>query len=43
MKKAHENGLVLISAGCNVVRFIPPLIVEKEHVDRMIEILKKCF
>ena len=43
VKKAHENGLVLISAGCNVVRFIPPLIVEKEHVDRMIEILKKCF
>ena len=43
VKKAHENGLVLISAGCNVIRFIPPLIVEKEHVDRMIEILKKCF
>ena len=43
VKKAHENGLVLISAGCNVVRFIPPLIVEKEHVDQMIEILRKCF
>ena len=43
VKKAHDNGLVLISAGCNVIRFIPPLIVEKEHVDRMIEILKKCF
>ncbi len=43
VKKAHENGLVLISAGCNVVRFIPPLIVEKEHVDKMIEILKTCF
>ena len=42
VKKAHENGLVLISAGCNVVRFIPPLIVEKEHVDKMIEILKTC-
>jgi acetylornithine/N-succinyldiaminopimelate aminotransferase len=43
VKKAHENGLILISAGCNVVRFIPPLIVEKEHVDQMIEILKTCF
>lgn len=43
VKKAHENGLILISAGCNVVRFIPPLIVEKEHVDKMIEILKTCF
>jgi len=43
VKKAHENGLVLISAGCNVIRFIPPLIIENEHVDRMIEILRKCF
>ena len=43
VRKAHENGLVLISAGCNVIRFIPPLIIEKEHVDRMIQILKKCF
>ena len=37
VKKAHENGLVLISAGNNTVRFIPPLVIEKEHVDKMIE------
>ena len=43
VKKAHENGLILITAGSNVIRFIPPLIIEKEHVDRMIDILKKCF
>ncbi len=43
VKRAHENGLVLITAGGNVIRFIPPLIVEKEHVDKMISILKKCF
>ena len=43
VKKAHENGLVLITAGSNVIRFIPPLIIEKEHVDQMVEILKKCF
>ena len=43
VKKAHENGLILITAGSNVIRFIPPLIIEKEHVDWMIDILKKCF
>lgn len=41
--KALEKGLVLISAGANVIRFVPPLIVKKEHVDEMIEILKEVF
>lgn len=43
VKKAHDNGLVLITAGNNVIRFIPPLVIEKEHVDKMINILKECF
>lgn len=30
-----EQGLVLIGAGSRVIRFIPPLIIEKEHVDEM--------
>lgn len=37
-----ESGLILISAGTNVIRFIPPLIAKKEHVDKMLEILKNC-
>jgi acetylornithine/N-succinyldiaminopimelate aminotransferase len=37
--KVLEKGLVLISAGSNVIRFVPPLIVEKEHIDAMIGIL----
>lgn len=37
--KVLEKGLVLISAGSNVIRFVPPLIVEKEHIDAMVEIL----
>ncbi len=41
-KKALEEGLVIISAGHNVLRIIPPLIVEKKHVDEMIEKLKKA-
>ena len=40
-KKALEEGLLVISAGGNVLRMIPPLIVEKEHIDEMVEILKK--
>lgn len=29
-KKALAHGLILITAGCNVLRFLPPLIIEKE-------------
>lgn len=43
VKKALEKGLILISAGNNVIRFVPPLVIEKEHVDEMISILKDCF
>lgn len=39
--KAMEEGLVIIGAGKNVIRIIPPLIVEKEHIDEMAEKLKK--
>ena len=34
-KKALAHGLILITAGCNVLRFLPPLIIEKEHVDQL--------
>lgn len=40
--KCIENGLILISAGTHTIRFIPPLIAGKEHVDKMVEILKNC-
>lgn len=43
VSKALENGLVVISAGGNVLRMLPPLVIEKEHVDEMIEKLKKSF
>lgn len=35
-----EQKLVLISAGTNIIRFVPPLIIEKEHVDEMIDKLE---
>ena len=39
--KAYEKGLLLVGAGADVVRFVPPFVVEKEHIDVMIEILRK--
>lgn len=39
INKAMEKGLLLINAGMNVIRFIPPLIVSKKNVDDMIDIL----
>lgn len=39
--KAMENGLIIISAGADVIRLVPPLIITKEHVDEMIEKLEK--
>ena len=38
-KASLEAGLIVISAGGNVLRMVPPLIIEKEHVDEMISIL----
>lgn len=37
------NGLVLITAGSNVLRFVPPLIITKEDVDCMVEKLEQSF
>ena len=39
---ALEKGLILINAGTNVIRFVPPLIVTQENVDEMIGILETC-
>ena len=39
--KALENGLIVITAGSNVLRFVPPLIIEKEDIDQMIVLLSK--
>lgn len=40
VKKALDAGLVIISAKGNTIRFVPPLIVEKQHIDEMIEKLE---
>lgn len=40
-QKALKKGLIVLSAGTNVIRFVPPLIIEKSHVDEMIRILSE--
>ena len=40
--KAQEKGLILINAGAQIIRFVPPLIITKENVDDMISILDSC-
>ena len=39
---ALEQGLIVITAGSDVLRFVPPLVIEKQHVDEMIEKLEKA-
>ncbi|MCP1102281.1 acetylornithine/N-succinyldiaminopimelate aminotransferase [Aequitasia blattaphilus] len=39
VKKAFERGLLLIAAGGNVIRFVPPLTIQKDEIDKMAEIL----
>ena len=41
--KAMENGLLVITAGTDVLRMVPPLVISKADVDEMIEKLEKSF
>lgn len=41
--KAIENGLLVISAGSDVLRLVPPLVITEQDVDEMIEKLEKSF
>ncbi|MFQ7307114.1 MAG: aspartate aminotransferase family protein [Mediterraneibacter sp.] len=40
--RAIEEGLLVIQAHGNVLRFVPPLIVEEKHIDEMIDKLRKA-
>ncbi|MBQ7065854.1 MAG: aspartate aminotransferase family protein [Lachnospiraceae bacterium] len=42
ISKALEKGLVLINAGTNIIRFVPPFIITNEDIDTMADILDKC-
>ena len=38
---AMDRGLVLINAGTNIIRFVPPLVIDRQNVDDMIAILRE--
>ena len=37
--EAYEQGLILVTAGPNVVRFVPPLIISEEELERAVGIV----
>lgn len=42
VKTCLANGLILISAGPDVIRFLPPLIVTEKEIDEMLQIFRKA-
>lgn len=42
INRAIEKGLLLINAGTDIIRLVPPLIITKQDIDRMAEILDEC-
>ncbi len=40
VERGYEHGLLLVSAGPNVVRFVPPLVIQPEELARAVEILE---
>lgn len=43
VNRALCNGLIVITAASDVLRLVPPLVIEKEHVDEMLEKLEQSF
>ena len=41
IRDAMSRGLVLINAGTDIIRFVPPLVISRENVDEMIAILRQ--
>ena len=42
IEKAREKGLIIISAGNNIIRLVPPLVIEKEDIEKLTDILSEC-
>lgn len=42
LQEALKEGLVLINAGANIIRLVPPLVIETCHIDEMIGKLEAC-
>ncbi len=42
IQKLQEAGIICGPAGPKVLRFLPPLIIESEHIDRLLSVLESC-
>jgi 4-aminobutyrate aminotransferase len=40
LTRAFHNGLLLLSCGVSTVRFIPPLMINRAHVDEAMVLLE---
>lgn len=43
VQKARDKGLIILTAGTNVIRLLPPLMLTKSEIDHGIRILKDIF
>ena len=44
VKAAHlANGLIVLSAGSDVLRLVPPLVITEKDIDEMVEKLEAGF
>jgi acetylornithine/LysW-gamma-L-lysine aminotransferase len=39
LMKSMSKGVLILDAGRNVLRFLPPLVIEKEHINNVIDVL----
>ena len=42
-KKGASNGLLLLTAGTDVIRMLPPLTITYEEINKGLEIFKSLF
>ena len=42
VQAAMERGLLLVAAGKDVVRFVPPLIISKEEIEQALSIFEQA-
>lgn len=42
MAKLLERGVLTVAAGTNVVRFVPPLVITREQVDEIVELVEEA-
>lgn len=42
LKYMQDHGVIAIPSGTNIVRFLPPFIIQKKHIDKLISVFKEA-